>query len=179
MSTETQIFPEIEARLSRHSPRTRRSAMKVLQLGLAGALLAALSCSASAQEGMYGNAAGSMPGAYAGGPSSMGYPQGMPSQSGYYAQPLPSQMGYRASPQQTYMQAAGYPQAMPAGYNMPSADAQQALYGPATPMNGDPLPMNGGDGAMGDGSGCGCGCGPNQAQSYDDETTHYAYGSAA
>jgi Putative beta barrel porin-7 (BBP7) len=151
--------------------------MKVLELALAGALLAALTCTASAQDGMYGNAGG-MPGAYAGGPSSMGYAQAMPSQSGYSAQPLPSQMGaMQGSPQQmAYLQAAGYPQAMPGGYNMSSADAQQALYGPATPVNGDPLPMNGGDGGMG--SGPGCGCGPNQAQCYDDETTHYAYGSA-
>ena len=160
--------------------------MKVLQLVLAGALLAALSSSGSAQQAMNGYPPGMAQGPYAGNPAASGYlqagspqmayPQAMPSQMGY-PQPYPGQQ--MGNPQPYPGQQMGYPQAMPAGYPMmdPSG-AQQALYGPATPMNGDPLPMNGNGGGMG-GMACGPGCGgPNPAQCFDDGTTHYAYGSA-
>jgi hypothetical protein len=91
------------------------------------------------------------------------YPGAMPGQQmGGQPMPMPGQMPYPA------MQA-GYPM-------MGQDDAQQALYGPATPMNGDPLPMNDSAGAMG--GGAGCGPGPNAARCYDDGITHYAYGSA-
>ncbi len=164
--------------------------MKVSQLALAGALLAALSCSTFAQQGMYGPM-GAGPAAYAGGPQAMGYGQpGMGPQGGYYPQALPSQMGYpqQMPSQMGYAQQMGYPQqAMPAGYSpmmggptagMSQADAQQALYGPSGPMNSGPMPMDGGGGPVGCGPDCGGGCGPNQAHCYDDGITHYAYGSA-
>src|ERR1700730_10738538 len=149
--------------------------MKLSQLALAAVALAGLSASAWAQQGMYGYPSGAMSGAYAGGPQASGYgpgymqamgPQmGYPQQMGYYpagaiaGQQMPGQMPYPG------MQA-DYPM-------MGQSDAQQALYGPATPMNGDPLPMNDGNA----GYGPGCGGGPNQAECFDDGITHYAYGS--
>lgn len=134
--------------------------MKVLQFAVAGIVLAALSASAVAQQGMYGDAAGAP---YAGGQP--GYMQAQAPQMGPM-QGMPGQMGYGAAP-------GMYP-GMQAGYQMDPGAAQAALYGPPTPVNGDPMPMYGGPG-----DGCGPGCGaPNMAECFDDQMTHYAYGSA-
>jgi Putative beta barrel porin-7 (BBP7) len=155
--------------------------MKLSQLALAAAMLAALSAGAFAQE--YGYPMGA--GGFAGGPQGMGYGPGamqaMGPQMGYYPGAMPGQqMGGQPMMMPMPGQMPGqmsYP-AMQAGYpmmgQMGQSEAQQALYGPATPMNGDPLPMNDGNA----GSGPGCGCGPNQAECFDDHITHYAYGSA-
>jgi hypothetical protein len=110
----------------------------------------------------------------------MGTPDNAPHPQGGYPQTGYPQMAY---PQ---MGAGGYPM-------MGQIDPQQALYGPATPMNGDPPSYGdgcgaGGCGGCGDGScggyggGCGNGwgngCGPNQSRCYNDGTAHYAYFSA-
>jgi Putative beta barrel porin-7 (BBP7) len=135
--------------------------MKATQLVLFGALGIVAASSASAQQAMYGYPAGAMGGPYAG------------AQAASYMQPMGPQMGgYPAYPQ------TGYPPAAPGGYAMaPQMDPQQALYGPATPMNGDP-PSYGDGSCMSCGADGGCGCGPNAARCYDDGTAHYAYGSA-
>ncbi len=137
--------------------------MKVLQFAWAGVVLAALTASAMAQQGMYGYPAG---GGYAGG-QQPGY---MQAQDPGYAQAMPPQ--YAGMPGMS----PGMPPGMMAGYGggMNPADAQQALYGPGGPGGpGAPLPMDGG--GMGCGPGCGYG-GPNGAECYNDQMTHYAYG---
>jgi hypothetical protein len=144
--------------------------MKVTQLVLFGALGFVTAGSASAQQAMYG-----YPGSAPGG--------GLMQPTSYYPQAMPVAYAQMGSPQMGYPQT-GYPQTMPGGSPMMGPiDPQQALYGPATPMNGDP-PSYGDGGSCGDG-GCmscgadgGCGCGPNAARCFDDGTAHYAYGSA-
>jgi hypothetical protein len=70
-----------------------------------------------------------------------------------------------------------YPGMMNGNGSMTPAESQESLYGPATPMNGDPLPTNDGSG-MGGGAGCGgCGWGPNSARCFNDRGIHYGYGS--
>ena len=145
--------------------------MKAARLVLCGALVLVTAASASAQQATYG-----YPAVAAGGgmmqPTSY-YPQAM--QAGYM------QMGTPDSPPHPQ---AGYPQT---GYpTMAPMDPQQALYGPATPMNGDPPSygdggcMSCGDGGYGrcGGYGDGAGCGPNQGRCFNDGAAHYAYFSA-
>jgi hypothetical protein len=164
------------------------SAMKAAHLVLCGALGVVTAASASAQQAMYGYPAGAAGGGLM---QPMGYyPQAMPAaymQMGTPDTPPHPQAGY---PQTGYPQAGypqmGYAQMGAGGYPMTAPiDPQQALYGPATPMNGDPPSMYGGDGMScgpGCGNGCGTGwgngCGPNQAQCFEDETIHYAYADA-
>jgi hypothetical protein len=133
--------------------------MKVTQLVLFGALGFVAASSASAQQAMYG------------------YPGGAP--GGGLMQPM---SGYQQATPAAYAQMSypqtGYPPPAPSAYSMTAQmDPQQALYGPATPMNGDP-PSYGDGGCMSCGADGDCGCGPNAARCYDDGTAHYAYGSA-
>ncbi len=145
--------------------------MKVLQLAVAGVVIAVLSAPVLAQQNGYGYPAGQMS-PYAG--AQRGNPQMTP--GGY----PPAMQGY---PQ------AGYPQAAPG--QMTAGEIQQAMYGPPGPLSAGPMPMDGsagygpggcGPGGCGQGGGgqggCGQGgCGPG-AQCYDDGATHYIYGSA-
>ncbi len=97
--------------------------MKVRQLVLIGALCCAAISPASAQQAMYG-----YPGGAAGG--------GMMQPMGYYPQAMPAAYMQMGTPDSPPHPQAGYPQT---GYpTMAPMDPQQALYGPATPMNGDP-----------------------------------------
>jgi len=154
--------------------------MKLTQLALAGAALAGLSAAAWAQD--YGYAPGGASAPYMGG--SQGSPYGaayMQAQGPQMAYPgamggQPMAMPYQAMQAQYQAMQMQYPGMMNGNASMNPGDSQQALYGPATPMNGDPLPMNDG-GGMGGGPGCGCGYGPNSARCFNDQGIHYAYGS--
>ncbi len=172
--------------------------MKVSQLVLAGALVAALSCSLLAQ--------GPGPGMYPGGQPGGGYPQGgayqgMPQGGGY---PMMAQGGPMMQQGGPMMQGGPGPQQMPAypgitpgmgyagqspsGYPnmapMSQADAMQAMYGDGG-MQGGPMSMQGGPGCGPGGCGPGGGpcnscdnsCEPNQAQCFEDGGHHSVYGS--
>ncbi len=155
--------------------------MKAALMVLCGALGLVTAASASAQQAMYGYPAGAAGGGLM---QPMSYsPQAMQAaymQMGTPDTPPHPQAGY---PQTGYPQM-GYPQMGAGGYpTMAPMDPQQALYGPATPLNGDPPSYgDGGCTSCGGGGGCGgygdCGCGPNQSRCFNDEQAHYAYFSA-
>jgi hypothetical protein len=124
--------------------------MKVSQLALAAALVAVLTCSASAQ-----GPGGSYPGM-------QGYSmQGNPGMQG----------GYPGMPQGGYlgMQQGGYPAGQTSYSQMQGDPNQEQLFGPQPGAQGGPLPMGG----QPEGGECGPCAAP--ANCYDDGLTHYAY----
>jgi hypothetical protein len=130
--------------------------MKVSQLALAAAMVAVLTCSASAQ-----------------GPGGGSYPAGYPGAQGYSMQGNPGmQGGYPGMPQGGYpmMQQGGYPGGQAAYMQAQGDPAQEQLYGPQPGAQGGPMPMDGGQCGNGE-----CGQGAAGANCYDDGLTHYAY----